>query len=369
MRTISLFSGCGGSDLGAKRAGLDIVFANDNSSACAETYIANRAILAAEDAEFYYGDVREIRDFPSCEVALGCYPCQSFTMGGPRKPKNDPRTDLYLEFARCLDATQPRFFVAENVPGLAWLEGARYLRDQVAAFRQAGRGYKLSVELVNAKDYGVPAERRRLIIVGVRNDQGAYYWFPTPTHGPDSSDKTPHTSHGDAIESLPIDPAGEYFSRDNPADKWWYMSRNRKRAWEEPSHAIVANWRHAPLHPASPRVRNVSRDPLNRSMQKWEFEDAYDHLDGHPDRPRLPSPRRLSWREAAILQTFPPEFAPSGVPSAKFRQIGNAVPPLLMQRIVEPIVDGSGLHSTHYEARVKGEASRTILRSVNGPAS
>jgi DNA (cytosine-5)-methyltransferase 1 len=221
---------------------------------------------------------------------------------------------------------------------------------------------------VNAKDYGVPAERRRLFIVGVRRDVGSFYWFPEPTHGPHSPKRIPYVSHGDTIAALPLDAKGEYYARDNPANSWWYMSRNRKRRWEDPSLAIVANWRHAPLHPASPRVEFVSRDADNRSMQVWRFSAEYDHVDRHPERPMLSKPRRLSWREAALLQTFPSTFVPSGAAEAKFSQVGNAVPPLLMERLVSPLVDGSGLRDEPFDATSAGAEPRPMFDGINGVA-
>ncbi len=268
MKGVSLFSGCGGSDLGAKRAGVDIVFANDNSPLAAQTYLEHKALLASEAVDVRWGDVRAIRSFPSCEILIGCYPCQSFTMGGPRSPKGDWRSTLYREFFRCLTQSNPLYFVAENVAGMQWLENGEYLKSQIEAYQQAGKGYLVSVKLLDAKHYGVPADRKRIFIVGVRKDVGAYYWFPNPTHGPRSPNKTPYASHGEAIKHLPL-----------------------------------------------------------------------------PERMPLPEPRRLSWRECAALQTFPSGLEPVGSVEAKFRQIGNAVPPKLMEAIIGPITSGRGLRA------------------------
>lgn len=345
MRAISLFSGCGGSDLGAKRAGVDIVFANDSSPLAAQTYREHKALLASEAVDVRWGDIRAIRSFPSCEILIGCYPCQSFTMGGPRSPKGDWRSTLYREFFRCLKLSNPLYFVAENVAGMQWLENGEYLKSQIEAYQQAGKGYLVSVKLLDAKDYGVPADRKRIFIVGVRQDVGACYWFPSPTHGPRSPNKTPYASHGEAIKHLPLHPAGEYYDSRKPDEWWWYMSRNRKRPWDAPSYTIVGNWRHVTLHPASPTMELVTSDLANKFKQVWKFTQQYDHLAGHPERMPLPEPRRLSWRECAALQTFPSGFEPVGSVEAKFRQIGNAVPPKLMEAIIGPITSGTGLRS------------------------
>jgi DNA (cytosine-5)-methyltransferase 1 len=297
-------------------------------------------------------------------------------MGGLRDPGNDPRTLLYQEFFRCLKQVDPPFFIVENVAGMQWLNDGQYLQDQVEMFREAGRGYLVSVKLLNAKDYGIPAERRRIFLVGVRRDLSVHYWFPDATHGPPGSELLPYVSHGEAIKNLPLDPKGEYYDIRKPAEWWWYVSRNRKRPWAAPSYTIVANWRHVPLHPASPTMELVSSDLANKSKQVWRFSDKYDHLDGHPERLALPEPRRLSWRECAVLQTFPEDFEPAGSMEGKYRQIGNAVPPLLMQMIVRQITNGDGLRGERppycLEDRAASRTAGTAQRRAdysNPPAS
>lgn len=340
LRTVSLFSGCGGSDLGAKRAGADIVFANDNYPPAARTYERHKDLIASSDVEFSSSDIRKIRSFPSCQLLLGCYPCQSFTMGGPRDPISDPRTSLYLEFLRALKQTQPLYFVAENVAGMKWLAGGKYLDAQLESFAGAGKGYRVSAKLVDAKTYGVPADRRRIFLVGVRKDLKAYYHFPPPTHGPRAGSGQAYAAHGEALAGLPLAAEGEYYNLGTDEFSWWYVSRNRKRPWASPSQTIIANWRHVPLHPASPKMRLAESDLRNKSWQRWEFTTDYDVP---PEHGRLERPRRLSWRECAILQTFPEDFEPDGSVQAKHLQIGNAVPPLVMQTIVEGLVTESQL--------------------------
>ena len=342
MKTVSLFSGCGGSDLGAKQAGADIVFAVDIARNAVLTYKAHRDLLAAPDCDVRQGDIAELSFLPSCELLLGCYPCQSFSMGGRRRPDSDSKAMLYQEFARCLTLTDARFAVVENVAGLAWLDGGRHLQQHLARIACAGRGYVATHAVLNAENFGVPARRRRLFLVFVRSDLGVYYHFPRPTHGPHSVHRTPFQAHGDVIEHLPADPQGEYYTRESGSFSWWYMSRNRKRPWREPSYTILGNWRHTPLHPASPTMRLVSSDLANGWRQTWEFTDEYDHLDVE-GRIAFEQPRRLSWREAACLQTFPDSFEPKGSVASKFAQIGDAVPPRLMQAIVSGIVTGKGL--------------------------
>ena len=153
----------------------------------------------------------------------------------------------------------------------------------------------------------------------------------------------PWCSHGEAIESLWPGMPTEYYDRADEPFPWWFLSRNRKRPWDAPSYTISANWRHVPLHPASPMMCMVESNLADGWKQTWTFTHEYDHLDGHPQRPKLENPRRLTWRECAALQTFPDDFEPVGSPQSKYMQIGNAVPPRLMEVIVRGITEGSCL--------------------------
>jgi DNA (cytosine-5)-methyltransferase 1 len=337
LTAVSLFSGCGGSDIGLAAAGATVLFANDINRDAVATYRRYQATFA-QDAEVVHGDIRKIRAFPKSDLLVGCYPCQSFSMGGARSPADDGRTLLFREFHRVLLAASPKYFIVENVPGMAWLAGGRFLREQIALFKAVPPGYRVTWKLLNGRDYGLPADRKRVFIVGVRRDLDSTYAFPKPTHG---SGLSPFASHGDAIAAIPLDDPGDYYHRANEPFSWWYMSRNRKRKWEEPAFTVQANWRHVGLHPASPVMEIVESNLKNKSRQRWEFTDSWDHLaDG---RQVLEQARRLSWRECALLQTFPEEFEPVGSVQSKYLQIGNAVPPRFMNSIAAGLVTGSAL--------------------------
>ena len=165
--TVSLFSGCGGSDLGAARAGAEIIFANDINKNAIATYLKYKHLFAA-DALVTRCDVSEMSNFPQCDLLLGCYPCQSFTMGGHRSPDSDPRSKLYLQLCKALQISGAKFFISENVAGLAWLQDGRHLKEQLTSLENTGKGYNISIEILNSKDYGVPQDRKRLFLVGVR---------------------------------------------------------------------------------------------------------------------------------------------------------------------------------------------------------
>jgi len=337
---VSLFSGCGGLDIGAKRAGINVEFATDcmlNATKTLETHLP--------DTDIVHSTIQNVTKFPKTDFLIGGYPCQSFSMGGRRKPSTDARSDLYLEYFRALNEISPLFFVAENVAGLKQIEGGKYLEEQLSLFEKSGSfGYNITWQVLNAADYGVPQNRKRLFIVGVRKDLGLKYRFPSPTHGKNSQ-LIPFTSHGEIIKDLPLWPEGEFYERpdDDGTFSWYYMSRNRKAKWGGPAYTVVANWRHTTLHPASPIMKLTWSDLKNGFKQRWDFSNEYEHLIDNPDRPVLEKARRLSWRESALIQTFPKEFEPYGDVQSKITQIGNAVPPDLARAVFEGITTGTGL--------------------------
>jgi DNA (cytosine-5)-methyltransferase 1 len=359
VSTISLFSGCGGLDFGAKAAGARIVYANDSdkdSCATLQKYFPETSVNC--------GDIRKVANFPKVDLVIGGYPCQSFSMGGNRDPEKDERTELYREFGRCLKAAKPKFFVAENVSGLQKLKKGRFLESQLDLFDSLG--YRLSHQVLNACDYGIPQVRKRLFIVGVKKDLRTSFKFPPPTHGKPSKKTAwlkPFTSHGDAIKHLRIWPDGEFYERPHDPEghmSWYYMSRNRKAKWSGPSYTIVANWRHITLHPASPVMKLTWSNLADGWKQRWDFSDEYEHLEQDNSRPVLKTPRRLSWRECAAIQTFPKGFNPVGDVESKFTQIGNAVPPKLAEIVVRHLLTKEGLVSPV----VKDEYRQTLLPGI-----
>lgn len=341
MKTISLFSGCGGMDIGAEESGAVITFSNDidrDSCASLKDYFPNTTVQQ--------GDIAEIDLFPTADMLIGGYPCQSFSLGGKRDPEKDPRTKLYLHFVRCLKQVKPKYFVAENVSGLKGLKGGAFFKEQFEEFEK--QGYKVTAKLLNACDYGVPQIRKRLFIVGVHKDLDKTYIFPTPTHGK-TEGLLPYSSHGEAIRDLPLWPEGEFYARPHDPEghlSWYFMSRNRKKNWSDPSFTIVANWRHITLHPASQTMKLTWSNLADGFKQRWDFSGEYEHLEADPSRPILEEPRRLSWRECARIQTFPDNFAFTGKVESKFKQIGNAVPPMLAKAVIKPLVSGENLAET-----------------------
>lgn len=346
MKAISLFAGCGGADFALKSLGFDVVYANDVLPYACETLKKY-----FPETEVVNDDIRTLSKFPSVDVVVGGYPCQSFSLAGKRNPEKDPRSYLFKEFARVVDSVCPKYFIAENVSGMKGVAEGRFLQEQRQLFKELGPGYLIAEKIVDAKNYGVPQRRRRIFIVGVRRDLGSHFHFPEATHGNDkecAGNKLlkRYVSHGDAISHLPLDCPGEFYERPHDPKghmSWYFMSRNRKANWKDPAFCVVANFRHITLHPACQTMTCVWSNLADGFKQKWEFSGQYEHLAYAPNSATLEVPRRLSWRECAAIQTFPLEFEPVGNLEKKFEQIGNAIPPQLFVSLFKGLVDGSAL--------------------------
>ena len=285
----SLFSGAGGLDLGFDREGFKTVWANDfDADACA-------TFEEWSGAEVVHGDIAKIEadSVPDVDVLLGGFPCQGFSLSGPRK-LDDSRNKLYRHYVRMVEQKRPLAFVGENVKGLLTMGNGEIVKAIIQAFSDVG--YDVTYQLVNAKNYGVPQDRERVIITGFRKDLNIHD-FSLPE---ETDEKETLRS---ALGSLPT-PDDEdvidapYSSR--------YMSRNRKRGWDQVSYTIPAMAKQVPLHPSSPDMVKLEKD-------RWEFGDSG-------------VTRRLSWKEAAAIQTFPVDMHFHGNLTSIYKQIGNAVP-------------------------------------------
>lgn len=302
----SLFCGAGGESLGFENAGFEIIFANDNDKFSCETFERH---FRKTDVKLM--DVRKLKSFPECDIIVGGYPCQGFSLAGPRLV-TDKRNFLYLEFAKALKEVKPKFFMAENVKGLLTLDNGKIIQAMVREF--SSLGYDVKYKLLNAKWYGVPQDRERVIIVGVRKDLGFNFEFPEPAHGDASKNRLPYTTLRDAIGYLPKQPESDVFDSGFSSR---YMSRNRRKSWDDVSFTIPAMARQVPLHPSSDLMKKIGVD-------KWVFTG--------------PNRRRLSWKECSIIQSFPKDFEFNGPLVEKYKQIGNAVPPLLAENVAKEIM-------------------------------
>lgn len=319
----SFFSGAGGLDLGFHNAGFEIVWANEFDKTITPTLRKNFPSTVIDD--------RSLFDVPSADVPttvgiVGGPPCQSWSTAGSGKGLSDQRGQVFLEYIRVIRDKKPLFFLAENVAGMLSAKHQKSLQFIIKEFDKLG--YHFTYKLMNAKDYGVPEDRKRVIFVGYDKRIGKEFTFPEPLHA------SRHKTLKDAIWDLKdlAVPALEKNKTNGSSLRIMnheymkggfstiYMSRNRVRTWTEPSFTIQAGGRHAPLHPQAPRMVKVGTD-------KQEFVKGKEHLY-----------RRLSVREVARIQTFPDnfEFLYRDVADG-YKMIGNAVPVKFAEAIAQQI--------------------------------
>lgn len=304
---VSLFSGAGGLDTGLKFAGFNVIWASEIDNDACETYTANHPETYVER-----GDIRKVKYFPKADLVIGGYPCQGFSLAGNRLI-TDERNYLYREFVRCLRQSIPKFFIAENVKGLLTMAGGQIIDAMIQDFKN--EGYNVTHHLLNARDYGVPQDRERVIIVGVRKDIEYKYELPLPSHGCSLGLK-PYVTLHNAIGHLKPSEIGDVYESTFSSR---YLSRNRKRGWNETSFTIQASGRHAPLHPCGDSMIKLGTD-------EWILPQTSEH-------------RRLSYIECALIQTFPADYIWKGSIGSIYKQIGNAVPCLLAKAFVTPIAN------------------------------
>lgn len=347
MNVVSLFSGCGGLDLGFQRAGFNIILANEYDKSIWETYEFNHPNTKLDKR-----DIRNIKssEIPDCIGIIGGPPCQSWSEAGAGRGINDSRGQLFYEYIRIVQDKQPLFFVAENVSGILAERHSQAFANILAMFKEAG--YEIAYKLLNAVNFNVPQDRKRVIIIGYRQDIGGIFDFPK---GKDKIPTLKDTIYDlSLVEAIPnknsssIDPVIPNHEYLDSSFSSIYMSRNRVRNWHEPSFTIQAGGRHAPIHPQANKMIFVEKD-------KRIFDPN-----------SLKPYRRLSVRECARIQTFPDEFI------FKYRNIndgykmvGNAVPinfaEVIASKIILDIQDYQSIGICHRLRQLKYPEQITLF--------
>ena len=320
MNIISLFSGAGGLDLGFEKVGFNVVWANEYDSSIWETYEKNHK------APLDKRDIRQIdiSEIPECDGIIGGPPCQSWSEAGALRGIDDARGKLFFEFIRILQNKKPRFFLAENVSGMLANRHNDAVQNIVRMFEESG--YSVYISLLNAANYGVPQDRKRVFYVGFRSDIKSTFSFPPQRDNKITLNQAIFDLKETAIPALPknktngencIVPNHEYMTGGFSSI---YMSRNRVRSWDEQSFTIQAGGRHAPIHPQAPKMKFIEQNIR-------EFIVGSEHLY-----------RRLSVRECARIQTFPDSFRFYYNDVADgYKMIGNAVPVRLASYMAKAI--------------------------------
>lgn len=294
MKVVSLFSGAGGLDLGFRMAGHQILWANDLYEDAVKTYRENIG------SHIVCKDIIKIKehDIPDCDIVIGGFPCQGFSVANTKRNEKDERNQLYKQLIRIIKAKKPKFFLAENVKGILTLSHGEVFKMIINDF--SSMGYKVQYKLMNAADYGVPQTRMRVIIVGVRNDVNFEYIYPTPSHNKDGNEGLKKwVSVAEALADLP--------NPDMPNN----MLNHEYSKYKLNFNGYIG---HRALNPEKPAPTVTARG---------------DDKGGVVILPHPNGSRRMSCRELATIQSFPLDFLFIGKRSSIYRQIGNAVPPLL----------------------------------------
>ena len=328
---VSLFSGCGGLDLGLEQAGFNIVWANDIEKTVIETYEHNIGNIVE-------GDIREIKnkDIPECDVLTAGFPCQPFSTAGNRKGVEDERGNLFLECIRIIDAKKPKVIVFENVRGILStknLDGSLLIDTITYLLENLNPGYNVRYKLLKASDFGVPQQRYRVVFVGFRKDLGINYDFPEPTFSPDDESLK--------VASIINIPPGT----PNQDEVWEFSPQSKELI---PYINEGGSWKDIPYEVLPPRLKRIRDD-----MKKYRAPNFYRRFARHeingtitaaatPENCGIIHPledRRYSIREIARIQSFPDSFVFLGnsIP-AKYKMIGNAVPPKLGKAIGDSIM-------------------------------
>ncbi|OGL31345.1 DNA (cytosine-5-)-methyltransferase [Candidatus Saccharibacteria bacterium RIFCSPHIGHO2_12_FULL_41_12] len=326
---VSLFSGAGGLDLGFHNAGFHLKWANEFDETITPTLRLNFPETEVDD--------RNLGIIPSAQIPnaigiIGGPPCQSWSEAGAGRGLGDRRGQIFLEYIRVIRDKKPLFFLAENVSGMLSVRHKDSLDFIIEEFEKLG--YHFTYKLLNAYDYGVPEDRKRVFFIGYDKKLGKKFSFPESIVDENKKNlkdsiwdlrktaepaKDKNKTHGNKLET----PNHEYM---NGGFSTIYMSRNRVRSWDEPSFTIQAGGRHAPIHPDAPKMMKVGE---NKQIFVKGKESLY---------------RRLSVRECARIQTFPDDFqfVYTNI-SDGYKMIGNAVPVKFAEAIANQImtdVDG-----------------------------
>lgn len=334
-KTVSLFSGGGGLDLGFKQAGYDIIWAIDNNQDAVNTYKRNVG------SEIMCGDITaiDINEIPHADIVIGGPPCQSFSLAGKRQC-DDERGKLVWRYLDIIKHVSPKAFLFENVAGLISAkdkQGNRILDGLLETFTELG--YYVSWHLVNAADYGVPQLRKRVIIVGLKD---GHFEFPVTTHNNDGTDgKNKYVSVEDAIGDLPLPgTSGSISEHDYPT-----MSKLDQYIC---SHVKPGgNYLDIPDDVPSVRIRRLKREGGHTTCYGRMLPDKPSYtINTYFNRPNVGCnihykyDRIITLREAMRLQTFPDNYEfVSKSKQGKNLIVGNAVPPHLANVLATKLKD------------------------------
>lgn len=339
LSAVSLFSGAGGMDVGFRRAGFRIEWANDFDKAAVETYRRNIG------DHITLGDVNEYIDglvkFKGVDCLFGGPPCQGFSVAG-KMALDDPRSQLVKSYMRAVEVVQPRCFVMENVKALGTLSKFKQVRDELRSYADR-LGYQTELLIFNSRNFGVPQSRERVFFVGFKGGEKIDFDMRAKRYF------RPEVSTLEAIRHL-----GPQGTEKNPKTCNAVVTiAERPVLRRSPYAGMMFNGLGRPLNPAVPcatlpasmggnKTPIIDERQFFGNGQSW-VEDYHAHLmDGGEPYGMHDTPdfiRRLTLEEARILHSFPADYDFAGGKSAIYRQIGNAVPCGLAEAVALTAID------------------------------
>lgn len=372
---ISFFSGAMGLDIGLEKAGLNVVIGQDFEPSCVETMRANGHNVLG-------GDIREINPETLLKLTglhvgepfmvCGGPPCQPFSTAGKRLGINDPRGSLFMNFIRMIDYIRPRFFVMENVKGIV-SSPLKHVsvkeREKDDPEQQLGTvldvilsefdklGYKTVYGVLDAVNYGVPQFRERFVLIGSRDNEDIF--LPMPTHFQmHQNSEYRWKTVGEVIKDLENNP-GEYTSLSGERKKYIHMVPEGGN-WRDLPEEIIPVAMGGAYQSGGGKVGFYRRLSYNQPAPTITTSPAQKAtMLCHPtqDRP-------LSIKEYARIQQFPDDWIFKGTLSAKYRQIGNAVPVGLAEAIGRAIISTADKTSTIETKRFRGTSVHNRIKNA-----
>lgn len=335
-KIIDLFCGAGGLSLGFEKAGFEIEFAIDMWDDAIDTYNQNHINKVARCQDIHELTNEYLKSLKGkITGVIGGPPCQGYSTVGTRDI-NDPRNHLYLEYCRVVENVEPEFFVIENVRGLLTLGKGAFKDDIITRF--SNLGYNVTYKLVNASDYGVPQNRYRVFFVGIKNKDFVF---------PENFDYK--VSSSEAISDLPslenFDLFSDYYTSD-PQNSYQKMMRESSTGLfnHEPTKHSEQTKKIIGMIPDGGRISDLPEEywnirKYNKAFQRMNSQLPSNTIDtGHRNYFHYAENRVPSVRESARIQSFPDDFIFTGSKTSQYKQVGNAVPPLLAKVIAEAII-------------------------------
>ena len=338
LNIVDLFAGAGGLSYGFQMAGCEIICGIDFDKDCKETFLKNHPnskYLVKKMEDVTKKDIQKLMGKNKIDIVIGGPPCQGFSISGKRII-SDPRNQLYNQFLRIVDILNPRAVMIENVPGFKGLYGGKIFEDLMNQLDK--RKFKINFKVISADDYGVPQSRKRIFIIGTKKNE---YVFPESNEH--------KVSLWEAIGDLPLLEKDfeslEYLTPPKNA----YQKLMRKNSKNIKNHVgtnhsdktkrIIGmvpegkNYKSLPKSLQNTRKVHIAWTRLDGSKPSLTIDTGHRHH-FHPKANRIPTVR-----ESARIQSFPDDFVFLGTKTSQYRQVGNAVPPLLAHKLSKNLVE------------------------------